>query len=226
MTALHEARQPPDLDFDEDEWADIGYTRISDDRTGVAASPARQKREIKRATADEGRVIGRWFEDLSKSAFRPGVIRPAFEELLAACEQHPVRRVWVLHDDRLVRDGDDTDLPRLIRALAPGKVVIRCVEAADIKLWQAEGKMSARVRNAVNAYESERKKERVELATADRARKGRFPGGGRRFGYTQRDTRIARQMDEDGQITEIRPARPGRWCWCPPRRRPSLTGTR
>ena len=99
------------------------------------------------------------------------------------------------------------------------------MEAADIKLWQAEGKMSARVRNAVNAYESERKKERVELATADRARKGRFPGGQRRFGYTQRDTRIARAQDEDGRSP--RPsARPGRWCWCPPRRGPSLTGTR
>ena len=194
---------------DDEEWADLGYTRISDDRTGVAASPARQKRRITEEAAEEGHPIGRWFQDLSKSAFKPGVIRPAFDALLEACELHPVRRVWVLHDDRLVRDGDDTDLPRLIRALAPGKVVIRCVEAADIKLWQAEGKMSARVRNAVNAYESERKKERVELATADRARKGRFPGGGRRFGYTQRDTRIVRQMDEDGTITErTRPSGP------------------
>jgi DNA invertase Pin-like site-specific DNA recombinase len=209
MTALQMAEQPPAAPEDDAEWADIGYTRISDDRTGVAASPARQKREITRTAADDGRVIGRWYQDLSKSAFKPGVTRPQFEELLAACEQHPVRRVWVLHDDRLVRDGDDTDLPRLIRALAPGKVVIRCVEAADIKLWQAEGKMSARVRNAVNAYESERKKERVELATSDRARKGRFPGGGRRFGYTQRDTRIARRMDEDGTITEYtRPSGP------------------
>jgi DNA invertase Pin-like site-specific DNA recombinase len=194
---------------DADEWADIGYTRISDDRTGVRASPVRQRREITRAAGDEGRQIGRWFEDLSKSAYLPGVVRPAFEQLLEACEAHPVRRVWVLHDDRLVRDGDDTDLPRLIRALAPRRITIRCVEAADIKLWQAEGKMSARVRNAVNAYESERKKERVELATADRARKGRFPGGGRRFGYTQRDTRIVRHMDEDGQITETeRPSGP------------------
>ena len=70
------------LPDDEAEWEDIGYTRISDDRTGVAASPARQKREITEAAADEGRQIGRWFEDLSKSAFQPGVIRPAFEELL------------------------------------------------------------------------------------------------------------------------------------------------
>jgi len=194
---------------DEEEWADIGYTRISLDRTGVAASPARQRREITRTAADEGHQIGRWFEDLSKSAYLPGVTRPAFEALLEACEAHPVRRVWVLHDDRLVRDGDDTDLPRLIRALAPRHITIRCVEAADIKLWQAEGKMSARVRNAVNAYESERKRERVELATKDRARKGRFPGGGRRFGYAQRDTRIVRQMDEDGQITEFeRPSGP------------------
>jgi DNA invertase Pin-like site-specific DNA recombinase len=185
-----------------DEWADIGYTRISDDRTGVAASPARQKRRTNEAATDDGRHIEHWFEDLSKSAHKPGVIRPAFEALLEACEEHPVRRVWVLHDDRLVRDGDDTDLPRLIRVLAPRQITIRCVEANDIKLWQAEGKMSARVRNAVNAYESERKAERVELAALDRARKGRFPGGGRRFGYAHEDTRIHRQMDEAGVIHE------------------------
>ena len=191
------------------EWADIGYTRISDDRTGVAASPARQRRKISDTAAGDGRAIGHWYEDLSKSAYKPGVIRPEFEALLKACEQYPVRRVWVLHDDRLIRDGDDTDLPRLIRALAPRKIEIKCVEAADIKLWMAEGKMSARVRNAVNAYESERKKERVELAAQDRARKGRFSGGGRRFGYTHRDTRVVRQMDDAGTVHEqTRPSGP------------------
>ena len=69
--------------------------------------------------------------------------------------------------------------------------------------------MSARVRNAVNGYESERKRERVVLATEDRARKGRFPGGQRRFGYRQRDTRIVRHLDDDGMITETeRPSGP------------------
>ena len=194
---------------DDAEWADIGYTRISDDRTGTAASPARQKRAITDEAAAEGRTITRWFQDLSKSAFKPGVIRPDFEALLEACAEHPVRRVWVLHDDRLIREGDEDDLPRVIRALAPRKITIRCVEAADMKLWQAEGKMSARVRNAVNGYESERKRERVMIATEDRARKGRFPGGQRRFGYAQRDTRIVRQQDDDGTITEhTRPSGP------------------
>jgi site-specific DNA recombinase len=191
------------------EWEDIGYTRISDDRTGVAASPARQRRAITAEAAAEGRAIVHWFEDLSKSAYQPGVVRLAFEALLAACAEQPVRRLWVLHDDRLVRDGDDTDLPRLIRAVAPAKIIIRCVEAEDLKLWQASGKMTARMRNIVNVWESERKKERVELATADRARKGRFPGGQRRFGYVQRDTRIVRRQDDAGVITEItRPSGP------------------
>ena len=129
-------------------------------------------------------------------------VDPQFGALLEACAEHPVCRVWVLHDDRLIREGDEDDLPRVIRVLAPRKITIRCVEAADIKLWQAEGKMSARIRNAVNGYESERKRERVMLATEDRARKGRFSGGQRRFGYRQRDTRIARRMDDDGRITE------------------------
>jgi DNA invertase Pin-like site-specific DNA recombinase len=189
------------------EWEDIAYTRISDDRTGVAASPARQRRAITAEAAGEGRAITHWFEDLSKSALKGP--RPAFDALLAACEQHPVRRVWVLHDDRLIREGDEDDLPRIIRVLAPAKITIRSVESSDLKLWQAEGKMSARVRNAVNGYESERKRERVMIATQDRARKGRFPGGQRRFGYRQRDTRIVRYQDDDGTITETeRPAGP------------------
>jgi hypothetical protein len=41
--------------------------RISDDRTGVAASPARQRREITREAAAEGKTITHWFEDLSRS---------------------------------------------------------------------------------------------------------------------------------------------------------------
>ena len=43
---LYLAPAPAAADDDAEEWADIGYTRISDDRTGVAASPARQKRAI------------------------------------------------------------------------------------------------------------------------------------------------------------------------------------
>jgi DNA invertase Pin-like site-specific DNA recombinase len=194
---------------DADEWADIAYTRISDDRTGVAASPARQRKAITELAADEGRTITHWYEDLSKSAYKPGVIRPAFDAALEACAEHPVRRLWVMHDDRLMRQGDEDDLPRLIRAVAPAMIVIRCVEASDLKLWQAEGKMSARVRNAVNGYETERKHERVMNASEDRARKGRFPGGQRRFGYRHRDTRIVRHQDDYGVITEtVRPSGP------------------
>src|SRR5262249_55062305 len=38
---IMEYMSPSDLPGYESEWADIGYTRISDDRTGTAASPAR-----------------------------------------------------------------------------------------------------------------------------------------------------------------------------------------
>jgi site-specific DNA recombinase len=203
------AEHLPSVSADPADWEDVAYSRISDDRTGVAASPARQRREIKSAAADEGRTIGRWFEDLSKSASKPGVVRPDFDALLDACQRYPVRRVWVLHSDRLLRDGDDTDLPRLIRAVAPKQIVIRIVQEADLNLWQAEGKMSARVRNAVNVYETDRKRERVELAAKDRARKGRFCGGGRRFGYDHSESRVVRNMDEAGNVVETtRPSGP------------------
>ena len=41
-----------------------------------------------------------------------------------------MRRLWALHDDRLIRQGDEDDLPALIRAAAPTKIIIRCVEPA------------------------------------------------------------------------------------------------
>lgn len=200
-----------DLDVD---WADVAYSRISDDRTGVNASPARQRREVGQAAARDGHEIGHWFEDLSKSASKPGVVRPGFDDLLDACRRYPVRRVWVMWSDRLIRDGDETDLPRIIRvvkeaAAAGRQIVIRCVQETDLELWHAEGKMSAVIRNAVNVYETDRKRERVELAAKDRARKGRFSGGGRRFGYRHSESRVVRNMDDAGRVhEETRPSGP------------------
>lgn len=183
------------------EWADIGYLRISDDRTGEAASIKRQRQQITDAAGREGRAITHWFEDESKSAWKPGVVRPGFGALLAACAEHPVTSVWVLHGDRLIRQGDEDDLPAVTRVLAPRRIIIRCVESADMKLWQAEGKMMARVLNAVNGYESDRKQERVRLAAEDRARRGGFPGGRRRFGYRHSGTRTRWKMADDGTRT-------------------------
>lgn len=188
------------------EWADVAYVRISDDRSGENSSPLMQRRKITEEARNEGRVIEHWFEDLSKSASKPEVVRDGFDDLLKACLAHPIQRVWVLHDDRLVRDGSDDDKPRVIKAMGRQgrKILIRCIEANDLKLWTASGRMTFGVVNEVNAYESARKGERVADFTLDRARKGRPTGGGRRLGYEQLGTRMARKMDEvTGEITEI-----------------------
>ncbi len=49
----------------------------------------------------------------------------------------------------------------------------------------------------------------MKLAAVDRAKKGRFSGGTRRFGYAHTDTRTARTMDDFGKVTEeLRPSGP------------------
>jgi DNA invertase Pin-like site-specific DNA recombinase len=78
--------------LDDQEWADVAYSRISDDRSGEGANLTQQRKAITQGAADEGRTITHWFEDTSRSAFKPGVVRDDFEKLLQACAAHAVRR--------------------------------------------------------------------------------------------------------------------------------------
>src|SRR6266568_426008 len=186
---------------------DVGYARISDDRTGENASVQRQIRVVEAYAATFGRRIDEWYIDKDKSASKPNVVRKEYERLLADAKLDTVGAVWALTDDRVYRGVDE--VPRLSRAFGPRKIVIRCAESSDLDLSQSEGQLSAEIRGAVSGHESRRKKERVVLAAEDRANKGRFGGGTRRFGFTQTDTRTQRTMDEAGNVTEVeRPSGP------------------
>lgn len=183
------------------------YVRISDDRTGEHASIARQRKLI-RELADQIKIDPesiRWFEDKSKSASHG--LRPAFAELMAAVRNGEVSTVLVWVADRLWRNADDQH--EIDRVFGPAKVTVRAAQGNDLNFATAEGRFTGRVIGAASSYEVERKSERILIATRDRAVKGRFSGGVRRFGYTQRDTRVHRTMDDAGRITEeLRPSGP------------------
>lgn len=187
--------------------AHFGYLRISDDRVGETT--ARHKAAVVAYAAAQGVSISRWFTDESITASDPTVTRPGYEKLLGeAAEFEPGQlTVWALTDDRLYRGVHE--IPRLAMVFGPRKIVIRCAESSDLDLSQSEGQLSAEIRGAVSGFESRRRKERVMLATVDRAQKGRHCGGGRRFGYEQLGTRIQRRMDSAGNVTEVtRPSGP------------------
>jgi DNA invertase Pin-like site-specific DNA recombinase len=181
------------------------YVRISDDRTGENASIARQKKLIRELAARQGIDPDaiRWFEDKSKSASRG--LRPAFVELLAAVRNGEASVVLVWVADRLWRNADDQQ--EIHRVLAAARVKVHAAQGNDLDFTTAEGRFTGRVVGAASSFEVERKKERVVLAAEDRARKGRYGGGVRRFGYRQEGTRIARTMDAAGNVTEeLRPS--------------------
>src|SRR4051794_30533286 len=101
---------------------DVGYARISDDRTGENASVQRQKRVVEEYAASLGVTIDEWYEDKNKSASKLHVVRKDYERLLADAELDAVGTVWALTDDRVYRGVDE--VPRLARILGPRKIVI------------------------------------------------------------------------------------------------------
>ncbi len=131
----------------------VGYARISDDRTGENASVKRQKIAVEAYAATLGEVIDEWYEDKDKSASKQNVVRDEYERLLQDAEHGAIGAVWALTDDRVYRGVDE--VPRLARTFGPRKILIRCVESSDLDLSQSEGQMSAEIRGSVSGHESD-----------------------------------------------------------------------
>jgi DNA invertase Pin-like site-specific DNA recombinase len=166
------------------------YVRISQDRDDGAEGVDDQK-WICRAYCDHhGYDVVAVYEDNDISA-TDGSVRPRFDAMLAAVARGEidvivVKQIWRLY--RLLEDLETKLTPVLRRA----KVEIRTVRSGDVDLVTADGRLRARLMGAVGQHDTELKSENVADAAARRARSGRFHGGGRRFGYEQREVRTKR----------------------------------
>lgn len=67
----------------------FAYLRISLDPNRESISPERQRHQIEEHATRRGDTITDWFEDRHRSAWRRGVRRPAFEQLLARLDELP-----------------------------------------------------------------------------------------------------------------------------------------
>lgn len=157
------------------------YLRISNDPTGQEAGVTRQREDCDALAAKLGVDVVAVYEDNDISAYS-GTRRPGFETLLAAMANREFDVLLCWHVDRLYRSLKD--LERIIDVAESRAVVIRTVNAGDLDLATATGKMLARILGSVARAESEHKAERQRRANAQRAGDGVWWSSRRCFGYT------------------------------------------
>jgi hypothetical protein len=79
------------------------YTRLSHDRTGQQTATHRQQASCQAFAELRGWRVARVFEDVDLSAYRRGVVRPAYEEMLLAIQSKRIDGVVAWKLDRLLR---------------------------------------------------------------------------------------------------------------------------
>jgi DNA invertase Pin-like site-specific DNA recombinase len=163
------------------------YARISDDREGSGLGVKRQTDDCAALAERRGWVIGGTFVDNDMSAYR-GQKRPGYERLVEALKAGEITGIVVWHTDRLTRHP--RELEDLVDLLEATGATVATVQAGDIDLATASGRMVARILGAVARQESEHKGERqrrknLEIAKAGKpTRSGTRPYGYERDGVT------------------------------------------
>lgn len=156
------------------------YARISLDRR-EGEGVARQLDLCRTLAAERGWEVTAEFVDNGVSAYQRRT-RPQWVKLLRALKDGSLDAVLAYHPDRLYRRV--TDLEDLIDAIETQGVQVATVQAGDIDLATASGRMVARMLGAAARHESERTAERVRASKKRNAGRGIPSGGGHRpYGY-------------------------------------------
>lgn len=165
---------------------DAAYTRISDDLEGQGLGVERQTEDSLRLATQDGATIPEEniFEDNDISAStlskKP---RPSFERLIAYVLTRKVTRIYAYSNSRLTRRPMELEV--LIQLAEQYGLKIRTAVSGDDNLNTADGRMTARIKAAVDAAEAEKTSERVKRQKQQRLASG-LPLGSRcrTFGYT------------------------------------------
>lgn len=156
------------------------YCRISEDRTGAGLGVERQRQDCEALAERLGVDVVALYSDNDVSAYS-GRARPGYAALLDGIRAGSVDVVLAWHEDRLHRSP--RELEDYIDACAPREVATMFVQAGELDLATASGRMTARIRGAVSRAESEHKAERVRRAQLQAAQAGKWLGGSRPFGW-------------------------------------------
>lgn len=164
------------------------YVRISrDDADKSGKGVARQEKDARALAASRGWNVVDVYRDNDVSAFS-GKTRPEYERLLSDLSAGVVGGIVAWHPDRLHRSP--RELERFIDVVEDTKAKVATVQAGELDLSTASGRMTARVVGAVARHESEHKAERQRRKARELAEAGKLAGGGTRpFGFN--DDRVS-----------------------------------
>ena len=175
------------------------YCRISRDPNDHRLGVARQEIDC-RARADAlGWSVVEVLVDNDVSAYS-GKRRPAYERLLEGLREKRYHAVIAWAPDRLHRSPKELEAFIDLVELVGAQVVT--VQAGNLDLSTASGRMTARVVGAVARHESEHKADRIRRKHLELAQDGKNAGGGTRpFGFN--DDRVTLRADEADIIREL-----------------------
>jgi DNA invertase Pin-like site-specific DNA recombinase len=156
------------------------YARISEDRTGAELGVLRQIEDCRALAAAQGWDVVEVFTDNDISAYS-GKARPGYQKMLAAMAAGGLDVILAWHTDRLHRSP--LELEEYINVSEKRRVTTRTVQAGELDLSTASGRMTARIHGAVSRQESEHKAERIRRKAKELALAGKWMGGSRPYGW-------------------------------------------
>jgi DNA invertase Pin-like site-specific DNA recombinase len=158
------------------------YCRISQDRGGEGLGVDRQRADCEALCARRGWAVDDVFVDNDVSAYAAKP-RPGYDRLIQGLKAGRFSALVSWAPDRLHRSP--RELEDFVDVIESTGAAVATVQAGELDLSSAAGRMTARVVGAVARHESEQKSERVRRQREQAASAGRPHGGGRRaFGYT------------------------------------------
>lgn len=171
------------------------YVRLSRDRVGET-STARQEKDCRALASAKGLDVVEVFSDVDLSAFKPGVVRPAYERMIAAAEAGELDVVVVWKVDRLARSL--REFVRVTELLDEHGVSLLSVnESFDTS--SPMGRAMMQIVSVFAELESGTISLRTKSAKAHSAALGKPNGGGRRpYGYT--DQTFAELVPEEADV--------------------------
>lgn len=173
----------------------VVYARISNDREGAGEGVARQIEACKERAAREGwTLVGKPLRDDSLSAWKSGVTRPAYQNLLRLVRGGQVDVVLVWHMSRLWRGR--VERATGIDVFKDAGVKLAVVQGSEIDFSTAMGRGMVGMLGEVDTMESDLKSERILAQKASAAEEGKFRGGRRPFGF-EKDGKTLRRREAD-----------------------------
>src|SRR5262245_28271956 len=153
------------------------YLRISDDRHADELGVRRQEKLCRELAEARGFEVVAVYTDNDQSAYK-GRPRKAYGELLADVATGAIRAVVAYHPDRLYRHP--RDLEAFVEVVEAAGAAVATVQAGELDLSTASGRMVARMLGAAARFEGEHKAERVRRKHRELAEAGKPTGGGDR----------------------------------------------